>query len=221
MTQKERESIQKCLEICAEVSAHIDKVQLSSFSDIFTPTSARHDQVATTSTAASPRLVTTGALQSCKDTLSTTSLELRRQLEEAQRRLEGLYRPTSTNPAEQRKMQDEIDSIKESLAICANASEMAAQDRVSTYDGVSLGDDGYQLLVSTVGDLINARNVSAGKRSTQWLGQMSDLSLQQLSRDRDRIASKAPDEQATGEKAEIAPFVDRYGQGRPLERHEH
>ncbi|KAJ6284226.1 hypothetical protein J3E71DRAFT_277082 [Bipolaris maydis] len=38
------------------------------------------------------------------------------------------------------------------------------------FDEVSLGENGHQVIVSTVGDLINARRVSAGARSTQLLG---------------------------------------------------
>jgi hypothetical protein len=218
ITQKERESIQQCLGICAQVAAHIDELRSATFTDVFTPTNDRHDQVATVGNAASARLVTEGALQNCKDTLNNTSSVLRRQLEDARRRLDGLYQPASTDPEEQRKMQEEIESIKESLAICAGASEKATQERISTYQRVSLDDDGQQVLVSTVGDLIDARNVSAGKRSTQWLGQMSDLSLQQLSRDHHRV-SEAMTERATKGTAEAVPgFEDRHGHGRPLKK---
>jgi hypothetical protein len=44
------------------------------------------------------------------------------------------------------------------------------------------------MVVARLGDLISARLVTAGVRSTQWLGQMSDASLQQLSRDRGGVA---------------------------------
>lgn len=228
VTRKERESIQQCLDICTGVSAHIEEVQSSTFRDIFTPASEHHDHVATAS-AASARLVTEGALRNCKDTLTTASSELRYYLEDARRRLGGLSQPGSTDPAEQRKMQDEIDIIKESLALCTEASEKAAPSRISTYNRVSLGEDSHQLVVSTFGDLINARDVSAGARSTQWIGQISDGSLQQLSRDRHRVISKTMVEQAAEEKAEEkaeeraedAPkFEHRYGQGRPLQHYE-
>lgn len=220
VTQEERESIQQCLDICAEVSAHIDKVQ-SAFTNVITPAGERSDYVVTVTTASSARCVTEEALQSCKDTLTTTSSGLRRQLDDVRRRLDGLNRPTAADPAEQKKMQDEIESIKKSLAICDDASEKVTPNRISTYTRVSLGDDGHQLLVSTVGDLIDARDVSAGKSSAQWLGQMSDDSLQQLSRDRLRLISKDLAEQVTEKKVDGSPkFEDRYGQGHPLRRYE-
>lgn len=39
---------------------------------------------------------------------------------------------------------------------------------------MSTGNDSHQVIVSTLGDLINAKSIAAGPRSTQWLGQMSD-----------------------------------------------
>lgn len=39
-------------------------------------------------------------------------------------------------------------------------------------------------LLCTLGDLIWAKSISTGARSSQWLGQMSDTSLQQLSKDK-------------------------------------
>ena len=43
---------------------------------------------------------------------------------------------------------------------------------------------GNQIIVSTLGDLISARVITAGAGSTQWLGHMSDAPLQQLSQNR-------------------------------------
>ncbi|GJP87282.1 hypothetical protein AlacWU_00181 [Aspergillus niger] len=44
-------------------------------------------------------------------------------------------------------------------------------------------DESHQLVVYTIGDLISAKHIITGSKSAQWLGQMSDTSLQQLSRD--------------------------------------
>ena len=41
----------------------------------------------------------------------------------------------------------------------------------------SMADDGHQLILSSMADLISARRVTIGSRSTEWLGQMSDASL--------------------------------------------
>ena len=66
------------------------------------------------------------------------------------------------------------------------------------------------MIVATLGDLIAVKRVTAGARSTQWLGQMSDASLQQLSRDHGQAASG----QSGESQAEAGPqFEHRYGAG--------
>lgn len=66
------------------------------------------------------------------------------------------------------------------------------------------------MIVATFGDLILARRVTAGVRSRQWVGQMSDDSLQQLSRDCGRVAV----EKAVGPCNGLAEkFEDQYGSG--------
>lgn len=213
--QNERDSIQQCLDICAKVSSHIDEVRSGTFQDTTTGASEHHNNVITVSTAASARLATADVLGHCKDRLATTSSQLNRHLTDVCGRLDALNhrQPTSQDSTERRKLQEEIESIKQSIAICATASEKASSDRINIYESVSMAEDGHQLVVSTVGDLINARNISAGARSAQWLGQMSDLSLQQISRDRSHIAVK----QSMEQQAEDGPqFEGRYGRGRNL-----
>ena len=90
--------------------------------------------------------------------------------------------------AEQERIQDEKDSIKQRLAICAQASEQEDEDRTNVLEDVSTAQDAHQVVVATLGDLISASRVTAGVRSTQWLRQISDATLQQLSRDRGRVA---------------------------------
>jgi hypothetical protein len=69
------------------------------------------------------------------------------------------------------------------------------------------------LIVSTLGDLISAMRVSAGIRATQWLGQLSDVTLQQISRDRGDIAmDKSPEPQSEV----LEKFEDQYGSGHRL-----
>lgn len=53
-----------------------------------------------------------------------------------------------------------------------------------------MGDDGRQVIASTVGDPIFARRIKTGVRSVQMLGQMSDLTIQHATSNRDGIASK-------------------------------
>ena len=101
-------------------------------------------------------------------------------------------------------------STKQCLAICASASEKANEDRTNVFEDVSLAEDGHQVIVSTIGDLILARRVSAGARSTQWMGQMSDDSLQHLAK---VVGRSVIGNTAAPESGADAEFEGRYGKG--------
>ena len=113
---------------------------------------------------------------------------------------------SSEQAAEQERIQEEIDSIKRCLAICAEASVQAGQDRTNIFEAVSMTDDGRQAIVSTIGDLISAKRITAGARSMQLMGQMSDESLQHFSRDRHHATEEKGPETGGG-------FEDRHGVG--------
>ncbi|KAI9710011.1 MAG: hypothetical protein M1828_002340 [Chrysothrix sp. TS-e1954] len=66
-------------------------------------------------------------------------------------------------------------------------------------NNISATHDAHQVIVATLGDLITARRITAGARSTQWLGQMSDASLQQLSKDRSPVTMKKTMKPQSGE----------------------
>jgi hypothetical protein len=105
---------------------------------------------------------------------------------------------------------EEIKSVKQCLDICSNAAEQTAQTRMNVFEDVSMADDGHQVIVATSGDLISAKRIGIGARSTQWLGQMSDTSLQRLSQD--HVQGK----REPGPKPEVqtgTQFEDRYGVG--------
>lgn len=63
--------------------------------------------------------------------------------------------------------------------------------------------------------LILAKRVTAGVGATQWLGQMSDAALQQLSRDRGILGGVTKRKRL--QQSEMVPnFEDRYGEGHKL-----
>ena len=81
------------------------------------------------------------------------------------------------------------------------------------FEDVSMADNGHQVLVSTIRDLISAKRVTAGARAWQWLGQMFDDSLQQLSRNHGHVATERPKESQTKAGGH---FEGRYGVGLKL-----
>lgn len=190
--QLERDSIQRCLDICTEMASHIEKGQSTMSQSMLTFPEKYGSRIEVDSSASSARRATITVLDDCKEKLTFTSSQLRVHLMDALRRLDAFQGQTFVylDSNEQKKLQEEIDGIKQSLAVCAKASEDTSTERVNMFDEVSLGEDGHQVIVSTVGDLINARRVSAGARSTQLLGQMSDSTLQKIGQHQSHNDSK-------------------------------
>ena len=54
-------------------------------------------------------------------------------------------------------------------------------ENVNRFKDIFVAEDGIQIILSTTGDLIQAKNISTGARSVQCLGQLSDTSIQQIS----------------------------------------
>ena len=72
--------------------------------------------------------------------------------------------------AERERVQEERDSTKQCLTICAQASEHVGQVRTIVFEDVSAAQGAHQVIVATFRDLISAKRVTAGVGATQWLG---------------------------------------------------
>jgi len=76
-------------------------------------------------------------------------------------------------------IEQEMASLQQSLKICNDALRHAEQIRVNVFEDVVADTSAKQLIVSTLGDLVSAKRVTAGKGSVQLLGQMSDEAILQ------------------------------------------
>ncbi|KAK6523145.1 hypothetical protein TWF694_006040 [Orbilia ellipsospora] len=200
--EEDKRSIEQCLRICVQVSEHIDQVQSNSalnarvgLSDASGPSKARK--------------LTKDTLDGCKVELFNTTNALQKQLEDIQSRLAVLSNQPETFA---NSTAEEIESIKQCLAICSQASEQVKNNRVIVFEDVKQDDDGEQIIVATMGDLLSAKRVTSGSRSVQWLGQMSDESLQYLA------GRKSPPSQVQQkyEAKENPNFEGRHGAGHKL-----
>lgn len=182
--QEERDSAQKCLEICEGVLMHISQVYPTVTEHAPTPPGGYLEALTASSGILSARATTTDAFQICKERLNDTAARLEKHLQHINSQLQ----PSPSHPlsgelsSELEGIKEEMDSVKQCISICMQASKRANQERTNVFEDVSTADDGHQVLVSTIGDLISAKRVTAGSRSVQWLGQMSDEALQTLSR---------------------------------------
>jgi hypothetical protein len=154
--------------------------------------------------------------------LKDTTTDLQDHLKNLDDKLEalGLQESSTDNEkmVERGRMQAEIDSAKECLAVCAQASEHADRARANVFEDVSAAEDAHQVIVSTLGGLISAKRVTARVGATQWLGQMSDATLQQLARGRGidlSIGSTTARGVAEQERGSVT-FEDQYGSGHKL-----
>ena len=229
--EEERASLEKCLNICRDVSKHIENVQAGILADIATPADSGGMSVKLDK-ASQARLMTRERLDDCKTEIGYTCSELRTRLQDANYRLTRLSRLSKheqgSNDDETRNQSvtEEFDGIVESLTICADATEKIAKERINVFEDVNMADDGHLVIVSTFGDLISAKRVVTGARATNWLGQMTDASLQQLSKDHARTDAKEnlvasienkPNKEDGQAQDVIDPhFVARHGTGRKL-----
>ncbi len=216
--QQEMDSTKQCLSICAQVSEHMDQVQPSAFGATHKAPNTHQVIIATLEGYVSARRATRNALKECKERLADTTAELEEHLQKINNRLENFSRGVSTlgeQAAEHGRVQEEKNGVEHCLKICARASQQADQVQTNVFEDVSVAQDSHQVVVATLGDLISARRVTAGARSKQWLGQMSDASLQQLSRDYGQIAMEKIVEPQGGTTEH---FEDRYGTGQQLHK---
>ena len=217
--EEERDSTKQCLYICEWVSEHIDQIQTNTFENISTASDEHRETVVTPGAYIPAKRLTAEIFKECKERLPDTTTELRKHLQDINKRLQNFSSGRPGFPGDggikQAQIQEEKDSLKQCLAICAQASEQVDSVRTNIFEDVSTAHEAHQLVVATLGDLVSAKHVTATDTSTQWLGQMSDASLQQLSRDRNRIAVEKNAVESRGVMNE--QFEDRYGTGKMLD----
>jgi hypothetical protein len=66
----------------------------------------------------------------------------------------------------EQSLEEEVDSITDSLSLCDRAASQEDGIRRNLFEDVSVGDDSQQIMVS-MKELISAKRVKAGSRSTQ------------------------------------------------------
>jgi hypothetical protein len=177
--EEERDSIQQCLKICAEVSALIEGKARSAL-----PTAIMSPALP----LAEPRLpflITAEAFNSAQRNFISSTLQLQRYLHslnnQAQTTHHRLPPPMVEQTIGQQSLEDEVESIADSLSLCDRAANQENEIRRNFYEDISVGDDSQQAILS-LKDLISAKRVTAGSRSTQVMGQVPPTSLPDFSR---------------------------------------
>jgi hypothetical protein len=123
------------------------------------------------------------------------------------------------------RLRDEWETTRQCMDICSRADNHL-RENVTTIDNYATGD-AVQFMVSTSGKVIHGKNRGLGWRSRQVGGYLSDVSVQQLSRDMTGINLRNTgneDPSSRGNTAPVLPgdgveneptsdFRERYGPG--------
>lgn len=206
--EEERQSAQQCLLICESARSHLQSLQ-----DGFQPMDARSDE---------SHAKTAVALSEARDRMVHMITDLQKRLvalSEQSLSTEVSLRPRQLDEDRLRLLK-EIDTAKQCLEVCNLAADQASRQRVHVFGDISADNNSHQVIASTVGDLLNAKSVRAEHFSTQWLGSMTDASLQKLSTDRAATYSYSysPSPPRENDARENDPsFGGKYGLGYKLQ----
>ncbi|KAF4953252.1 hypothetical protein FGADI_6118 [Fusarium gaditjirri] len=183
--KNEKESTERCLEYLKHLLGEIHGME---FQPVLTG-SASNTAVMSIS-AGNMTLadsLTISTLKTCSYNLSDTidRLESHRDNTEENLRLRGSVQDLDQNidpGANSKTLQNELESTKQCLDVCDRASEWASSGRVHVVEDISVGNDGKQICVSTLGDLFNIKGARAGHGSIQFFGSVSEGSLNEVLR---------------------------------------
>lgn len=173
--QEERLSTEKCLQICAQLSDHINQIQLSSRRGTNTPGS--------TSDTLPEKFINEG-LEECKNSLALTATKLEKHMQDLLDRMLAKSKAAMTSEeefADLARLKEEWETARQCVDICSKANNHL-RENISNIENEGTGDT-LQFMVSTDGKVIHGKNRGLGWRNRQVGGHLSDTSVQQISQD--------------------------------------
>ncbi|KAJ5998906.1 hypothetical protein N7451_006716 [Penicillium sp. IBT 35674x] len=217
--REERLSTEKCLQICAQLSSHIDEIQL-----ISDETDTSRGSIGTDT---SPETLTNEGLQECKQSLNVTTAKLEKHMRDVMDRLLAKSRKAVSSDEEAQdlsRLRDEWETARQCLDICSRADNHL-KENVSIIENYGSGD-ALQFMVSANGKVLHGKNRGVGWRTRQVGGYLDNETVRQLSRDLTTMhtshlrgenpfpkagATPSADDEMGGEMK--AEFQERFGRG--------
>lgn len=212
--QEEKQSTEQCLVICAEFYEHIEKVgsQVETCSE-----PDRIEASVSLEMQYAAKQALGNLLGGFKSELATASSEFKKIIERLDHQQNGLssqsVHMSGKDEATMQKIREERNSTVQRLTICADAAEQSERIQSNIFEDITSGDYSQQYVISSIGQLITARRINTGSRSLLMLGQLSDDTIRQSSRDH-ALSTKGISKQR--EATESANFQRRYGAGQQL-----
>ncbi|KLU82022.1 hypothetical protein MAPG_01101 [Magnaporthiopsis poae ATCC 64411] len=171
----EKDVTRQCLHLCEKARSYLESLQGQQ-------TPLQEGAASNTANIVRDRfeaeLLTGQAIDKSRDIFAATIRHIQ----------EGLNRAVSSNgpqrDQERLRLQEDIDMSKQCLALCKEASNQVAFQKIHIVREVVAEDDTDQVVVTTLADLFDVGKVSAKNRSAQLVGSMTDDALKKLSSDR-------------------------------------
>lgn len=219
LINEERMSAQKCLQICAQLSDHINQIQLA-------PKRSGNSAGSTDPETLPERIVNEG-LQECKNNLTITAAKLEGYMKDIISRLVAKSKTATTSEQDLwdlERLREEWETTRLCRDICSKA-DIHLRESVSDIENYATGD-AVQFMVSTDGKTLHGKNRGLGWRTRQVGGHLNDISVQHLSRDMTSISlpnfgswgppshgNTPPVPDAGMQNQPSSEFRERYGQG--------
>jgi len=131
-----------------------------------------------------PERLTIEGLQECKNSLFHTAAKLEGYMKDLIDRMVTKSKTAMTSEeelADLLRLREEWETARQCMDICSKANTHL-KENISDIDNYATGD-AIQFMISTDGKILHGRNRGLGWRTRQVGGHLSDVSLQQLSRD--------------------------------------
>jgi hypothetical protein len=144
-------SAQKCFQICAQLSDHINQIQLTLMRSSSSPGPMDPDTL--------PERLTTEGLQECKNSLILTAAKLERYIKDLIDQLVTKLKPAMTSEedlADLVRLREECETARQCMDICSKA-DIHLKENISTIDKYATGN-AIQFMVSTDGKTIHGTN---------------------------------------------------------------
>lgn len=207
---QEKNSIEKCLQICRQFQADLDQMQFQLALESGSAGPASRLSIAMNQNMTLASAITLSSLKACGLEMADAVSKLSLHQEKAQGRLsvEPAASPddqAQTHAFEVERLRSELDSVNQLLSFCKDASSRATRDRVHVVEDIVAGDESQQVCVSTVGDLFKVKGATAGHGSFQFFGAIDAGPLQDMVRmHRERHARHTTEEEAEAEVHSIS-----------------
>lgn len=199
--KEERLSTEKCLQICTQLSDHINEIEIIRKDD--------GSSSGSSDPSTFPERVINEGLQECKNSLDITAAKLARHINDIMDRLMTKSKTIITSEeelAELSRLKDQWETTRQCMDICSKADKHL-KENVSNIVNYSTGD-AVQFMVSTDGTIINGTNRAIGWRARQVGGHLDNATVQQISRDLATINIRHPVNEAPSSRSNTSPAAD-------------